>query len=77
MKQQSTHLIGINNHDIIANICIRTIGRLVLSLQYWCNGCGQSAHGLIGGIDEMPCSLDGSAGEAHRRWYEGRCWWWC
>ena len=55
----NTHLLGIDNDDVIASIDVRGVFRLVLATQAASDfGC-QTTQGLAGSVDDEPVALDG------------------
>ena len=62
---RKVHLVGVDNHNIITNVLMGGVRRFVLPAEDGCHGRCQSTDRLILGIDEMPCALEGSAGEGH------------
>jgi len=45
------NLVGVDYHDVVPNVLIGGVGRLVLPPEDWCHGGGEPTHGLIVGVD--------------------------
>jgi hypothetical protein len=54
---RENHLLGINDYDVIANIYIRRIGRLVFPHQNTRGFGGQSANGLAVRVNDEPFTV--------------------
>ena len=60
-----THLIGIDDDDVITHVPVGPKGRLVFAFENGSNLTGQSAHGLITGINQVPSTLQSLSRKRH------------
>ena len=55
---RDTHVAGIDDHDVIAHVLMRSVVRLVLALEPQCDFRGKPAECFARGIDEVPVASD-------------------
>lgn len=80
---RQVHFFCVDDDDVVTAVAVGAVGGFVFAFKEGGDGCGEAADGLGGGVDKVPCSLEGTAGEAHGIWWVlkvvlyGLLWWRC
>jgi len=65
---REVYFFRVDDDDVVTAVAVGAVGGFVFAFEKGGDGCGEAANSLGGGVDKVPCSLEGTAGEAHGIW---------